>query len=122
MAMRHCVLNRERALHSVRTGAAMMKFIFWAFLFLLSGRSEAQMPSGNFTSHTDGQTVTSASINITWKGCSNATQSSYQTRINTVNITTTQSSTFPCPDYTIGRNYSASGTVKRSQYPVPQCL
>jgi hypothetical protein len=89
----------------------MTRFLFCAFLFLLSGRLAAQMPSGNFTSHTDGQTVTSASITVTWKGCSNATQSSYQTRLNAVAIATTQSSTFPCPDYLIGKNYSASGTL-----------
>ena len=89
----------------------MARFLFCAFTVLLSGRLVAQMPTATFTSPTDGQTVTSASITITWKGCSNATQTNYTTRIAGVAIATTQSSTFPCPDYTTGKNYSASGTL-----------
>jgi RHS repeat-associated protein len=68
-------------------------------------------PYGTFTSHSNGQTVTSSSITITWKGCSNAPQSSYQTQINGVNKTTTQSAGQQCPDYSVGKNYSASGTL-----------
>ena len=89
----------------------MTRYLLCAFLLLFPARLTAQMPSGNFTSHTNGQTVTSASIVITWKGCSNATQSSYQTRVNGVGLVTTQSNTFPCPDYLIGRNYSAPATL-----------
>jgi YD repeat-containing protein len=89
----------------------MMKYIFSAFLLLFSRVLTAQLPSGEFTSHTDGQTVTNAAITITWKGCSNAAQDSYQTRVNGVPKTTTQSSSFPCPDYSIGKTYSASGTL-----------
>jgi RHS repeat-associated protein len=89
--------------------------ILLGFLFALSA-SSAQLaaqalPYGTFTSHTDGQIVTSSAITITWKGCSNATQSSIVTRINGVNRTTTQSNGLQCPDYSVGKNYSASGTL-----------
>ena len=93
-----------------RVRALVRRKILSLLLFGLPGPLAAQLPSGNFTSHTDGQTVAVASTTIRWKGCSNATQSSYETRLNGSTLTTTQSSTFTCPDYTIGKNYAAPAT------------
>ena len=81
-----------------RVRALVRRKILSLLLFGLPGPLAAQLPSGNFTSHTDGQTVAVASTTIRWKGCSNATQSSYETRLNGSTLTTTQSSTFTCPD------------------------
>src|SRR4051812_228007 len=98
-------------MQTLTRSTTMTRFIFCAFFLLFSGPLAAQLPYGTFTSHSNGQHVTTANITIGWKGCSNATQSSYQTRINGVARTTTQSNTSACPDYRIGKKYSASGTL-----------
>jgi RHS repeat-associated protein len=91
----------------------MMRFarILCGLLVLLPVRLVAQLPYGTFTSPTNGQAVSNPNITIHWKGCSVATQSSYQTRINGVGKTTTQSAGSQCPDYVVGKNYTASGTL-----------
>ncbi|HZE09490.1 MAG TPA: hypothetical protein VE110_12115, partial [Gemmatimonadaceae bacterium] len=83
-------------------------------VFALSSNLAVQsLPYGTFTSHSNGQVVSNPAITVTWKGCSNATQSVFQTYINSVSRATTQlGGPQPrCPDYTIGKNYSASGTL-----------
>lgn len=73
--------------------------VSFAFLFALPAQLAAQALYGTFTSHTDGQTVFSPNVTITWQGCSNTEQSSYQTRVGLVPVSTTQSNGLPCPDY-----------------------
>jgi hypothetical protein len=94
-----------------------MRCIRFYFVFLicsafgLPSQLAAQALYGYFTAPADGQTVYSSNITITWTGCSNTTQSSYQTRVNGSLVSTTQSNGLPCPDYSIGKNYSASATL-----------
>lgn len=93
------------------TRRALYFAIFCGLIVALPKHLAAQLPYGTFTSQSNGQTLSSSAITVTWKGCSNATQSVYQTYINGVSKTTTQSSGQQCPDYSIGKNYSASGTL-----------
>src|SRR4029079_17153565 len=102
---------RPRSPHGSRAMSSMAVWIFLASIFTLPSSLAAPLPYGTFTSHTDGQTVAVASTTIRWKGCSNATQTGYLTRLNGVTLTTTQSNTLACPDYSIGKNYSAPATL-----------
>lgn len=93
----------------------MKRFLFCAVLLLFGGRLQAQQTTAQITSHTNGQTVYSPNITITWKGCSNLAQTSYTTRVNGTAISTTQSnSSIACPDFLIRKNYSASATLTKN--------
>jgi RHS repeat-associated protein len=71
-------------------------------------------PYGTFISPTNGQTVASPNITITWKGCTNGTQTSYVTRVNGTSVGTAPlgGPQEQCPDLIVGKTYSASGTLQ----------